>query len=285
MANQKIIQEAINANKDGKLTLFDLSSFMRGPSLSEVYNNIDRTMEFFSVYVAVEPLNDNLWTDERYVEKEEVLLCSLVEEKSRRYWIDRQHEHFKRIDEQMDALRDDHQFSNLGEGELRDAAIDYLSQEVYPQMIELLKAEFQNIYGDKWKEYWEKEDPYKVRIEHRYHRRYDMPPPFCHRDTRNRWQQYYFAKDKNNIFRYVQIGSGSSEQRYRHGFYGHLFALLNAPNPVPTYYDYDEHNNFKFKRKEDSLWLNHFDLNGNFEIDYEESSNILKHIHFIKDKN
>lgn len=274
----------MNAEKAAKLSIFNLSSFMRGPSLSEVYKNIDKAMDFFSVYVVVEPLNENLWSDERYVEKKEVRLCPLIEEKTRRYWFDRQHEHFRRIDEQMDVLKKEPQFSRLKDGELRDSAIKILDQKIYPKMLELLKEEFREIYEDEWEQYWENTDPYAVRIENRYHRRYDMPEPFCHWDTRNRWQQYYFAKDKNNVFRYAQGGSGGSEQRYRHGFYGHLFALLNAHNPIPTYfYDYDTNNNFKFKRKEDSLWLNHFDLIGNFQIDFEESNGILKQAHLIKD--
>lgn len=283
MPNQKIIKEVINAEKEGNLALWNLSSFMSGPSLFEVYDNIDRSMNFFSVYVVVEPLNENLWSDERFVEKEEVRLCSLIEEKARRYWFDRQHEHFRRIDEQMDVLRKDSQFRGFKDGELRDAAIKALDQEVYPEMLELLKEEFQDIYEDEWEQYWESTDPYAERIENRYRRRYDMPAPFCHWDTRNRWQQYYFAKSPNNIFRYAQGGSGGSEQRYRHGFYGHLFALLNAHNPIPTYfYEYDANNNFKFKRKEGSLWLNHFDLTGNFKINTEESRKILGSVHEIR---
>ncbi|MBW2013284.1 MAG: hypothetical protein JRI69_05780 [Deltaproteobacteria bacterium] len=46
----------------------DLSSFMTGPPLKEAYEKIDRSITFFSVYVAMEHLKDDLWEDSRYVE-------------------------------------------------------------------------------------------------------------------------------------------------------------------------------------------------------------------------
>jgi hypothetical protein len=99
------------------------------------------------------------------------------------------------------------------------------------------------------------------------------------------WQQYYFTKDKDNVFYYAQGGSGSSGQRYDHGFYGHLFALLNSENPVPTYFfTYDSLNRFIFDREEKSLHLHFFELVGNFHIDGKESEMILKDVTEIKDK-
>ena len=112
-----------------------------------------------------------------------------------------------------------------------------------------------------------------------------MPPPFNHWDSRNPWQQYYFTRDKDNIFYYTQGGSGSSGQRYNHGFYGHLFALLNNEKNVPTYFfTYNSRNQFIFNREEKSLHLHFFDLVGNFQIDWKESERILKDVTEIKDK-
>jgi hypothetical protein len=54
----------------------------------------------------------------------------------------------------------------MKKGDLRDKIIKDLDQEISPEMIE--------------------------RVEYRYHRRYEMPPPFNHWDSRNPWQQYYF---------------------------------------------------------------------------------------------
>jgi hypothetical protein len=241
-------------------------------------------MSFFSVYIFLERLADDLWEDGCYVEKEEVLLCSRVEEEARKYWWDRNREHIRLIDERLEALKNDPEYKGIKEGNLRDKIIDDLNQEVYPLAIERVKEEYQEIYGDEWEEYWKKEDPFKERVEYRYHRRYEMPPPFNYWDSRNPWQQYYFARDHNSRFYYEQGGSGGSYQRYNHGFYGHLFAPLNSENPMPTYFfTHDNHNQFNFNRKKESLWLNSFDLVGNFKIDWKESERILENVKMIED--
>jgi len=87
------------------------------------------------------------------------------------------------------------------------------------------------------------------------------------------------------LYAYAQGGSGSSGQRYNHGFYGHLFGLLNKERPVPTYFfTYDSRNNFVFDRKENSLWLTFSDLVGNFQIDWKESERILGDVSRIDTK-
>ena len=75
----EIIDELIKRAKSGELRSFNLSSFMSDRSLEKVFAEIDRAMKFFSVYIFMERLEDDLWEDDRYTEKEEVLLCSLVE--------------------------------------------------------------------------------------------------------------------------------------------------------------------------------------------------------------
>ncbi len=278
-----IIQALIAEAETDRLRYLDLSSFMTGPSLKEVYEKIDKTMQFFSVYVYMERLENDLWDDDRYTEKEKVILCSRVEEEVRKYWWDRNRKHIKLIDERMESLRNAPEYKNMKEGDLRDKIIKDLDQEIFPEMIERVKEEYQFIYEDEWEEYWEKEDPFKERVEYRYHRRYEMPPPFNHWDSRNPWQQYYFTRDKDNVFYYAQGGSGSSSQRYNHGFYGHLFALLNKEKNVPTYFfTYNSRNQFIFNRKEKSLHLHFLHLVGNFQIDRKESKRILKDVTEIK---
>ena len=56
-----IIAELTKAAENDQLRHFDLSSFMTGPPLKKVYEKIDRSMTFFSVYVAMEHLQENLW--------------------------------------------------------------------------------------------------------------------------------------------------------------------------------------------------------------------------------
>jgi len=273
----EIIIELIEKAKSDELKRFDLSSFMSSNPLKDIFEKIDRAMTFFSVYVFMEPLEDDLWEDERYTEKEEVHLCSRVEEEARRYWWNRNKEHLKLIDERVDSLKNDPAYKAIKEGALRDKVIKDLDREVYPVVIERVEEEYKELYEEEWEEYWGKEDPFKERVEYRCHRRYEMPPPFNHWDSRNPWQQYYFGRSQDSTFYYEQGGSGSSGQRYNHGFYGHLFALLNSENPVPTYFfTYDSHNRFIFNRKEKGLCLNFFDLVGNFHIDGKESQRILE---------
>ncbi|MDO9527714.1 MAG: hypothetical protein Q7J27_00980 [Syntrophales bacterium] len=281
----KIITEITERAQRDELRHFDLSSFMSDINLYDVYQKIDRTMKFFSVYVLEELLEDDFWEDSRYMDKEDVNLCSLVEAEARKYWGGRSREHLKLIGEQVELLKNDPEYKKMNNSDLRDRVIEDLNQQVYPEAIERVKEEYQFMYEDEWEKYWKKEDPFKPRKEFRYNRKYEMPPPFNNWDRRNPWQQYYFAKDKDDIFYYTQGGVGGSYQRYNHGFYGHLFALLNRENPVSTYFFiYDSQNNFIFQRKEESLWLNFMDLTGNFKIDLDESREILKDVNEIEMK-
>ncbi|MEA1947307.1 MAG: hypothetical protein U9N83_08400, partial [Thermodesulfobacteriota bacterium] len=181
----QIIQSLITEAKSDRLRYLNLSSFMTGPPLKEVYEKIDRNMTFFSVYVAMEHLKDDLWEDSRYVDKEKVHLCSLVEAEVRKYWWDNNRERLKLIDERVEFLKIDPEFKNIKEGDLRDKAIKELNQKMFPWAIERVREDYQEIYEDEWEKYWKKEDPFKPRIEYEYHRRYDMPQPFNHWDNRN----------------------------------------------------------------------------------------------------
>ncbi len=104
-------------------------------------------------------------------------------------------------------------------------------------------------------------------------------------DELRHFKQYYFAKNQDSIFFYEQGGSGSSGQRYVHGFYGHLFALLNSEKPMPTYFfTYNSRNQFIFNRVGKSLHLHFLHLVGNFQIDWKESEQILKDAKMIEGK-
>jgi hypothetical protein len=73
----EIIKELTAKAESDKLRHFNLSSFMSDRSLEYVFEKIDKDMKFFSVYIFMERLEDDLWEDERYTEKEDVHLCSL----------------------------------------------------------------------------------------------------------------------------------------------------------------------------------------------------------------
>ena len=48
--------ESYQSYESYELRLFDLSDFMSGPPLEDVYNKIDKSMRFFSVYVVMEQM-------------------------------------------------------------------------------------------------------------------------------------------------------------------------------------------------------------------------------------
>jgi hypothetical protein len=72
----EIIKELMAKAKSDELRQFNLSSFMSDKSMKKVFAEIEKDMKFFSVYIFMERLEDELWEDERYTEKEEVHLCS-----------------------------------------------------------------------------------------------------------------------------------------------------------------------------------------------------------------
>ena len=101
----EIIKKLTVKAKSDELRHFNLSSFISDRSLEYVFEKIDKDMKFFSVYIYMERLEDDLWEDERYTEKEEVHLCSRVEEEARKYWWERNREHLKLIEERSGISR------------------------------------------------------------------------------------------------------------------------------------------------------------------------------------
>ncbi|MDM8523180.1 hypothetical protein QUF80_07400 [Desulfococcaceae bacterium HSG8] len=272
----EIIKEIIAETAAGKLKKFNVVSF------ESAVKEFDRSMHFFSAHVHTEQLDEDIFRDERYVIKQELQIVSMVEERARMYWFKRNKEHLKRIDFRMEELKKTSEYRNIRENdykalsELRDKVIEELNQEIQPQMIELIKDECRYMYGDKWEEHFNDADIFGERTQNEYWRRYEMPLPFRHWDDRNSWQQFYFARDHEGNFYYERGGSGSSDQRFCHCTYGHLFAVLNDEKPVPTYFfRYDSRNRFVFDREEPGLWLNFMDVHSCY---IKETFEILKNV-------
>lgn len=57
----EVITELIVAAKLGKLRRFNLSSFMSSKPIDDMFKKIDKSMRFFSVYVLIERLEEDLW--------------------------------------------------------------------------------------------------------------------------------------------------------------------------------------------------------------------------------
>ncbi|MGB9498221.1 MAG: hypothetical protein ACKVE4_00405 [Dissulfuribacterales bacterium] len=152
MQYPEIITEMIDCAKSDELFRCNLSSFMSGKSLEDAYRNIDKTMIFFSAYVRMERLDEDIREDKHFVEKREVRLGSIVEAELRNYWWKRSHEHMELINKRR-LLKNKPEHKNREENKLRDRAIHELDQEIYPRMIERVKAEYQMTYEDEWEKY------------------------------------------------------------------------------------------------------------------------------------
>lgn len=277
----EIINALIASAAAGKLKNFHF------PSFEDALEKADRSIHYFCVHVHKEWLDDDIKRDEGFVIKREYRPGSPLEQKTRSYWLKHQDEHFDRIDARMAEWRRKSEYRHIRDNDysalskLKDKVIEELNQEIQPKIIEFLKQEYQYMYKDEWEKRWNEADIFEECIEYEYFRKYKMPNPFCNWDDRNTWQQFYFAKDKEGSFYYEHGGSGSSQQRFCHCIYGHLFAVINEEKPVPTYFfKYDSRNRFLFERKEDTLWLNFHDLLINCYI--PESDEILKNVHEIK---
>ena len=72
--------------------------------------------------------------------------------------------------------------------------------------------------------------------------------------------------------------SSGSGTRETHGFYGHLFAEIQAKvKPIKTFVTaVDSKCKFEIKKKSENLILLRQDLTGNYKIDREESEKILE---------
>lgn len=275
----EIIREMITKASQNSPTRFS------GASFQEALEKIDRTMHFFSVYVSMERLERELRQDERFVIKSEHHIGTLVDQRTARYWFRNNDEHFRLIDERIETLKSSPEYNHItkwdlyAEVELKDRVLEELNHEIQPKIIELLKWEYQQTYEDEWEVHWKQENLFEQQTHNEYLRKHDMPFPFRHWDRRNSWQQFYCAKDREGDFHYQRGASNSSDQRFCHGLYGHLFAVLNAEKPVPTYFfTYDSRNRFVFEREEESLWLNFHLLRTNFVLKNKESQQILKDV-------
>ena len=61
----EIITDLVEKAKHGELIHFSLSSFFSEKPLEVALKEMDKTMTFFSVYIAMEPLEERLWEDSR----------------------------------------------------------------------------------------------------------------------------------------------------------------------------------------------------------------------------
>ncbi len=280
----EIITELIAAAENFELKTLH---FNLGENLSyeRAFEEIDRTMHYFSAYLFIERLEEGLFRDERYTIKYERNIGSIVEQRTFDYWFREQDEHFRLIDERIESHKKKDEYKHIEkweveqEIELKDKVLVELNREIQPKIIEMLKTEYQGQYEDEWEERWNELDLFEECTSCRYERRTDMPPPFNNWSPPGSWMQFYFARDREGCF-YWRFGkSTSTSSRWDHGLYGHLFGMLNDETPIPTYFfTYDSRNRFIFDRKEKSLWLEFMDLVTNNSLSKKQSNEILRNV-------
>jgi len=150
----EIIREMITKASSDELRMFDYTSF------EQALEKVDRSICFFSVYVAMEPLEQEFRQNERFVTKREIRINSLVEEKTARYWFNNSEEHFRLIDERMESLKNSPEYKNINEWdinaevELKERVLKDLNNEIQPKILELIKQEYQQLYEDEWEVHW-----------------------------------------------------------------------------------------------------------------------------------
>ena len=100
-----------------------------------------------------------------------------------------------------------------------------------------------------------------------FERQYLMPAPFSHWDSRNPWQQWFFAARADRI-EYTCGGSGASQQRENQGRWAHVFATaedahgMTAPTSILLY---DELNRLRLLSGFDSFVTVVQELTGNYK--------------------
>lgn len=158
------------------------------------------------------------------------------------------------------------------EREREEARFEYDDEDEWAEPRELEPAEAET----KWRERRRQLLAPRPIVEH--FRRYAMPAPLHNWDRRNTVQQWYFVSSNEGI-QYWPGGSGSSGQRENHGRWAHIFGALSVHHGVAIstlVLRYDSHNALRLVTQSPSLLVDGVDLVGNYRISYEESRALLK---------
>jgi hypothetical protein len=256
-------------------------------------------VEVASILVVLEPLQADLWDDERYarwtasVGASEAVVAVRMDQRSRRFGPDEVEARAAELgfpsagasgndvgDEGyrtaiFDAVAGEYELSallELLEREREECRFEYDEEDYEADPRELDAAETEL----KWAERRRQLLAPRPIIEH--FRRYELPAPLHNWDRRNSVQQWYFVASDEGI-RYWQGGSGSSGQREDHGRWAHIFGALTVHHAVaiPTVVlRYDTNNVLRLVNQSPSLLVDAVDLVGNYGVGYEESRTLLE---------
>ena len=256
-------------------------------------------VEVASILVVLEPLQADLWDDERYarwtarVGASEAIVAVRMDQRSRSFGPDEvearaaelgfpsagasgndpgDHSYRTAI---FDAVAGEYELSallELLEREREECRFEYDEDdyEADPRELDAAEAEL------KWAERRRQLLAPRPIIEH--FRRYELPAPLHNWDRRNSVQQWYFVSTKEG-FHYWQGGSGSSGQREDHGRWAHIFGALTVRHRVtaPTLVlRYDSRNVLRLVKQNSSLLVDGRDLVGNYGINPAASRELMQ---------
>jgi hypothetical protein len=297
---------SLSLNDDVVTDIHFTSEPLHGPSprLFGAIDHLERAAELAqtgvqvaSILVVLEPLQQDLWDDDRYaswtarVGASEALVEVRMNQRSRSFGPN-----------EVEARATELGFPPTGGSDLSDpgyrtavfdavageyelvALLEFLEREreenrfeydeddydAEPRELEPAEAEA------KWNARRRQLLAPRPIIEH--FRRYALPRPLNNWDRRNSVQQWYFVSTNEGIH-YWQGGSGSSGQRENHGRWAHIFGALTGYHGlvIPTVVlRYDSQNVLRLVNQSPSLLVDGVDLVGNYGVDHEDSQALLK---------
>lgn len=270
----------------------------------------DKDVEFFTVLIREECLEQKIWEDPKFFNKTPNTHCSFVEEQVRgmlncedydKIWdIVKKHygekdtdESRKIIGKEFDSYADAFHTGLYREVEDREMDSwcfyrwcdlmaetkkdDEWEEEEYNSAWELI---IKKRYEDEYKKH--RKEIYLVRYVHDYTRRHDwMPKGLIGAGRSGAWQTYYVKED--DTLHHITGHSRGSGTRFNHGYMGHAFAELQTlGKPIKSFLlRINSDSELEYKEQHNELVLNNIDLTGNYGIDYDKSKEILKNIKMV----
>ena len=210
-----------------------------------------------SVIIICELLADDHYDDEKYVVLHEEEIVSELRETAFR--------HFEReIHDEMAAWLEHHRDPD-------DVHLEQVMSTYEQRSLKILEEE-----SREWELPFDRKAIAEPRRRTRRERRYRLPKPFDHWDSRNSYQQYFFLEQPMT---FAQSGSGGSSQRANHSVFGLAFALHDATQPVRTHIlVYDAHNRLIEVDTLDRLCLVGLDLGSNYDLPWTEVKSIVERV-------
>lgn len=270
---------------------------------------VARGLEVYSVIILCEPLDSRLWKDSKYASGTTHLLKSQLEQdaldlmKYNDYYSEDEIQNLVREYDLILTKDWDYNHSQTNVDfriKVKDAIRHNQIYKHFPELIDGLKdrcryqldkygyevEDAKEVDEETAKKQFDKQLEYyllpQTQIE--WKRKYDMPRPFSHWDSRNPYQQFYFIEDPdkdvgdNEPTLMVKVGgSGGSGTREAQGLWAHVFALLQTKhrNVETTLLKYTSFNEFIHVKTSPTFLAMAYELMGNYKQTSKETIDSL----------